>query len=95
MADSMQTKTTDYYANGKFQKYFDLSAGFFGAAVIWIITFHPYWYIAPVIICAVSGIALKRKVSRKYIPIGALGLFALPFMIWWSTLLFVMGINEE
>lgn len=95
MAASGQTKASDRYANGKFWKYLDLLSGFSGAALIWAISFHPYWYAAPIIICLLSGIALTRKAPRRYISIGALGLFALPFIIWWLSILFAMGINEE
>jgi hypothetical protein len=79
----------------KKQKYLDLSIGFLSTALVWFFTFNPFWYIAPIVICIASGVALKKKVKRKYIPIGALSLFALPFIIWWSSILFSMGITAE
>jgi xanthine/uracil permease len=95
MALGGPASANDYYANGKFHKYLDLSIGFLGAAFIWRCLFDPFWYLAPILICLSSGMALRRKVGRRYIPIGALSLFALPFMIWWSAILFGMGIHEE
>jgi len=94
MAKSVKALGNENSAEKK-QKYLDLSIGFFGAAFIWYCTFQPFWYFAPLVICLLSGMALKRKAKRKYIPIGALSLFALPFIVWWSSILFSMGITAE
>lgn len=85
----------DPYLNDKKKKYFDLFVGFSLAVIFWFLTFHFYWYLGPVIVSLISGFALKKRVERKYVPIGALGLFALPFLIWWFGLLFLMGIRAD
>ena len=51
MASSGQTSEKGYYANRKLHKYVDLSIGFLGTILIWYITFHPFWFIAPLVIC--------------------------------------------
>lgn len=85
----------DPYLGDSKKKYFDLFIGFSLAAIFWFLTFHFYWYVGPIAVCLAAGIALKKKVERKYVPIGAIGLFALPFLIWWFGLLFLMGIRAD
>ena len=90
----MDLSSEAYYSDKK-KKWFDLSIGFLAAAFFWYLTFHPLWYVGPIAICLVSLIALKKKVTRKYVPIGALGLLTLPFFIWWTSILFVIGVQDK
>lgn len=84
----------DIYKDRKKLKVGDFAAGFLCALIFWILIFKPIWYVAPLIMSALSLAGIFLKFRRRYFIYGALSLVFFPFVAWAAVIWFYAGRNE-
>jgi len=85
----------DVYKDRKNLRNRDFAAGFSGAGLFWVLLFHPFWFLAPIMITGASLAGIfSQKIKRRYVLYGALSLVFLPLVIYAFILVGYKGRNE-